>query len=71
MNSFQGYGFFNVNSTTAITSIVFTRTATGGNFEFDNFTIATVPEPASWALMIAGFAMVGFSVRRRAAYTSA
>ena len=27
---------------------------------------ATVPEPASWALMIAGFGMVGGAIRRRA-----
>jgi hypothetical protein len=30
-------------------------------------TIIPVPEPASWALMIAGFAMVGGALRRRAA----
>lgn len=39
-------------------------------FAFDNvvLTVATpggVPEPASWALMIAGFGLVGATVRRR------
>lgn len=29
------------------------------------FVVAGVPEPASWALMIAGFGLVGVSVRRR------
>ena len=29
------------------------------------FTLSAVPEPASWALMIAGFGMVGVAVRRR------
>lgn len=29
------------------------------------FTAAAIPEPASWALMIAGFAAVGVAVRRR------
>ena len=29
--------------------------------------VAAVPEPASWALMIAGFAMIGTAARRRAA----
>lgn len=29
------------------------------------FALATVPEPASWALMVAGFGMVGFAARRR------
>lgn len=30
-----------------------------------NFTATAVPEPAAWALMIAGFAMTGFAARRR------
>jgi PEP-CTERM motif len=29
-------------------------------------TLGAVPEPASWALMIAGFGLVGFAMRRRA-----
>lgn len=76
-NATQGYAFFNVNSSTPITSVVFTQAPTFGYFEFDNLTIGstpdvgTVPEPTSWALMIAGFAMVGFSVRRRTAYKAA
>ncbi len=32
---------------------------------------ASVPEPASWALMLAGFGSVGFALRRRAAATIA
>ncbi len=30
-----------------------------------NFTLSTVPEPATWALMIGGFAMTGAAMRRR------
>ena len=30
-----------------------------------NFTAAAVPEPASWAMMIAGFGLVGATARRR------
>ncbi len=30
-----------------------------------NFTLTAVPEPASWALMIAGFGLVGTAARRR------
>ena len=40
----------------------------GGGFELDNITVGTtaaVPEPASWALMIGGFTMVGAAMRRR------
>ena len=35
---------------------------------FDNYrvTIAAVPEPASWALMIGGFGLMGAAMRRRA-----
>ncbi|WP_380872793.1 hypothetical protein ACFB49_37030 [Sphingomonas sp. DBB INV C78] len=42
-------------------------------FEFDNVAItsAPVPEPATWAMMIAGFGMIGAASRtRRARHTS-
>lgn len=32
----------------------------------DNVVLSAVPEPSTWALMIAGFAVVGFGLRRRA-----
>jgi hypothetical protein len=35
------------------------------------FALAAVPEPASWALMVAGFGMVGFAARRRSAAVAA
>ena len=39
-----------------------------GNYVADNaFQLTAVPEPASWALMIAGFGLVGGAVRRRRA----
>lgn len=34
-------------------------------------TVANVPEPASWALLIVGFGMVGFAARRRTASIAA
>ncbi len=41
-------------------------------YDYDNngglvtsFNIAPVPEAATWAMMIAGFAMVGAAARRR------
>ena len=43
-------------------------TATGGHFSLDDFVgtaVAGVPEPATWGMMIAGFAMVGAASRRR------
>jgi hypothetical protein len=42
----------------------------GGNavisdFAPENATVASVPEPASWALMLGGFGLVGSALRRR------
>jgi hypothetical protein len=49
-------------------------TSTGVAFEFDSFAAeaidpggGAVPEPASWAMLIAGFGLVGASARRRRA----
>lgn len=42
-----------------------TFTSTGDSFEFDNLATGAVPEPASWALMIAGFGLAGAAMRRR------
>lgn len=43
-----------------------TLTSSGNSLEVDNFgTIAAVPEPGSWALMLMGFAGIGVALRRR------
>lgn len=42
-----------------------TFNSSANSFEFDNIATAAVPEPATWALMIGGFGMVGFGLRRR------
>ncbi|WP_241213576.1 PEPxxWA-CTERM sorting domain-containing protein [Sphingomonas sp. ABOLE] len=34
-------------------------------FTLSNFTISPVPEPASWAILITGFGMVGATMRRK------
>ena len=34
-------------------------------FEFDNLAFGAVPEPATWAMMIGGFGLVGGAMRRR------
>ncbi len=60
--------FFGITSDTAITG--FTLKATGGYGEFDNFTLASavsaIPEPATWAMMIYGFGLVGGTMRHYA-----
>lgn len=48
--------------------LVFDATNGGGGFQLDNVVLnagAAVPEPATWALMITGFGMVGAGLRRR------
>lgn len=40
-------------------------------WNFDDVSLAAVPEPATWALMIGGFAMTGFAMRRRRVALSA
>lgn len=66
---FEGYSDFGANAYYAV-----------GNLKPTSVTIAlapdtgAVPEPATWAMMIAGFGMVGSAMRRRrvsAAYTAA
>jgi opacity protein-like surface antigen len=39
--------------------------SSGNSFESDNFAVAAVPEPATWAAMIVGFGMIGALMRRR------
>lgn len=36
----------------------------------DNVSLAAIPEPASWAMMIAGFGLVGGALRRRRSLSS-
>ncbi len=36
----------------------------------DNVSVVAVPEPASWALMVIGFGMIGFAMRRRIAVSA-
>lgn len=56
----------------------FTQTGGSGSAVSGSFTLASppapapgVPEPASWAMMIGGFALTGAAVRRRRATTPA
>lgn len=64
--------FAGIVSPSAITSVTFGSTGGGWlNTGIDNFTTGTispgVPEPASWALMMVGFGLVGAAARRRKA----
>lgn len=47
----------------AVTGLTFSSTQAA--FEFDNVNVTAVPEPASWAMMIGGFGLVGGAARTR------
>ncbi|TFU01367.1 PEP-CTERM sorting domain-containing protein [Polymorphobacter arshaanensis] len=55
--------YFVANSTSSIISFAFKHVSPG--FYLDDVSVSMVPEPAAWGLMVAGFGMVGFAMRRR------
>ena len=64
--------FFGLTSDRLIKSIAFgpggNGISTGGSTAIDNLTIGVsgaVPEPATWAMMIVGFGLIGAAARRR------
>ena len=55
-----------LSSFASLTRLVITPDDFGGLLYDDfSFVAAAVPEPASWAMMIAGFALIGAAARRR------
>ncbi|HJP69049.1 MAG TPA: PEPxxWA-CTERM sorting domain-containing protein [Sphingomicrobium sp.] len=64
----EATSFFLFDFTTPTSSItVDSRTGTSPNFGLSNaalFSTGSVPEPATWAMMLMGFAGMGFAVRR-------
>lgn len=53
---------------TALESVALTSVTiytTQGKLAIDNITVTTVPEPSSYAMLLAGLGMMGFMVRRR------
>jgi hypothetical protein len=60
--------FFGVTSDDAISSVSFKGAKVTDGFGFDDLTIGTtaaVPEPATWAMFISGFGLIGGAMRRR------
>ena len=55
--------FIEAGANEVITGLRFS--ATGVAFELDDIAVAGVPEPATWAMLILGFGLVGFAARRR------
>jgi hypothetical protein len=76
-NGGQPYVFVNFfKQTGGFDEIVFRQTDPGAGYESDNHTVGWwtsqggnpvpgIPEPATWAMLIAGFGMIGAASRRR------
>ena len=65
---FTTYGIsFVAGNAGTLTAFAGTASADNVGPILDNFTLSVtaVPEPATWSLLIAGFAMTGFAARRR------
>lgn len=73
-NGGEPYAFVNIyfDAGESFDRVVFRQTTSAG-YESDNHTVGywieqggnTVPEPATWAMLISGFGLVGMSARRR------
>lgn len=75
-SGFTGSGFFGVVSDTPFNTVTFSHSIVGGILEpfgidnvRSNVFAAPVPEPASWAMMIAGFGLVGGALRGRTTHS--
>lgn len=72
INVSGGSSYFGLIDTTAFTAVKIVQTSTPGfadlwGVDDISYNTSLVPEPASWALMIVGFGMVGGALRRRSA----
>lgn len=62
-------GYFTVDQDTTLTFAAAGTSESLGGY-VDNITLSAVPEPASWAMMISGFGLVGGAMRRRTVRTA-
>jgi hypothetical protein len=64
-NPTSSYCIFIDNAASASPHVFFAQQQTSSNGYWSAQTIKAVPEPASWALFIAGFGVVGTTLRRQ------
>ncbi|UTW56187.1 PEPxxWA-CTERM sorting domain-containing protein [Kordiimonas sp. SCSIO 12610] len=63
----SGFSFSTITTGTSdlIDTLVFELTPDGTSLNIDNISLTSaVPEPATWLMMIVGFALTGFALRR-------
>ena len=68
LNTAGGVTYFGLTDTTGFTEVRLQQANKPGfadAYGIDNISFGVVPEPATWALLIAGFGMVGVARRRR------
>jgi hypothetical protein len=59
-------GRFTVRGSTAgETFVSMTLASSSNSFEIDNLATGVIPEPATWAMLITGFGLVGAAMRRQ------
>lgn len=59
------YRYFSDGAFSKVGSYTDKLSSTGANLTVSTSVSSAVPEPATWAMMIVGFSVVGFSMRRR------
>jgi hypothetical protein len=57
--------FIGIVSTTSFTSAKFYAASSGDSWGLDNLEVAAVPEPETYAMLMAGLGLLGFMARRR------
>lgn len=79
LNTNGGVTYFGITDTTGFTAVFLQQTNYPGyadaygidNISFNDTLKPTVPEPATWAMLITGFGLVGVASRRRGAAKAA
>lgn len=58
-------GFVDLSAFSNVTRIYIDDSSSGAGFGYDHFVFTPVPEPETYAMLLAGLGLLGFSVSRR------